>query len=215
MATKTVRRRDGQVTVIAGATGSGKTSAGLQQTANDDALLVWDLGGEVWPNVCDRVTTWLELDTRLNAALEGGRCRIAFAPDRLNKKLDFTRFSERALTWALGRQVTIVAEELADVSTPGKAPDGWGELVRRGRVRGVDLIAIMQRVQETDKTIIGQAARVVCLRLATPDDRDYMARKMGLNPEQRARLDTLKKFEFCMRNMASDEVIFSATRPPK
>lgn len=201
--------------MIAGATGSGKTSAALHQTANDNALLIWDLGGEVWPTVADRVTSWLELERRLAASLDGGRCRISFAPDRLNKRTDFTRFAETALQWAWLREVTIVGEELADVSQPGKAPDGWGELVRRGRVRGVDLIAIMQRVQETDKTVIGQAARVICFRLATPDDRAYMARKMGLTTAQAERLAALKKFEYVRRDMAGDTVEFSATRPPK
>ncbi|MGC3976451.1 MAG: hypothetical protein QM771_19020 [Nitrospira sp.] len=38
-----------------------------------------------------------------------------------------------------------IAEELADVSTPGKAPLHWGILVRRGLKRGITIYAISQR----------------------------------------------------------------------
>ncbi|MCL1072999.1 hypothetical protein [Shewanella dokdonensis] len=72
----------------------------------------------------------------------------------------------------------IVAEELADVTTAGKAPPHWGQVVRRGRARGLaPIFAITQRPSESDKTTVGNATLVRCGRLNRANDRKYMAQE--------------------------------------
>jgi hypothetical protein len=82
-----------------------------------------------------------------------------------------------AFSWG---NCTAVAEETADVTTPAKAPVGWGTLVRRGRKRGISIIGVTQRPAESDKTIIGNATKIHCGMLKRPQDRKYMALEMDV-----------------------------------
>ena len=47
-----------------------------------------------------------------------------------------------------------IAEELADVTSPGKAPGCWGILIRRGLKRGITLRCISQRWSEDRKSVV-------------------------------------------------------------
>jgi hypothetical protein len=93
----------------------------------------------------------------------------------------------------------VIAEELADVTTPSKAPGNWGILLRRGLKRGITIWAISQRWSEADKTAVGNASDFVCFRQSSADDVRYLARKTrieeaeinGLVPLQFAHLDAL------------------------
>lgn len=87
----------------------------------------------------------------------------------------------------------MIAEELADVTSPGKAPAAWGALVRRGLKRGVTLYAISQRWAEADKTALGNASEFVIFRQSSADDVRYLVKKTRLPG---AEIDRLAPLEF-------------------
>lgn len=186
---------DGRLIVVGGASRSGKTAYVKRQIAKLPRVFAWDCEDAFsdapgWRRVTDRAGL-------LAAAQQHGRVKVAYvAAGDLAAEFDY---------WAscvmyAGRFVaplTAIAEELADVSTPAKAPGAWGILVRRGLKRGITIYAISQRWSEADKTAFGNASDYVVFRQSSADDVRYIARKCrideaeinGLAPLQFVRLD--------------------------
>ncbi len=77
------------------------------------------------------------------------------------------------------RKLTVIVEELADVTTPQKAPESWGVLLRRGRKYGISTYAVTQRIQEIDKTIIGNMAQFMVFQHVRPKDIDEIRKMTG------------------------------------
>lgn len=105
-----------------------------------------------------------------------GPLKIAFVG---NGRKAFDLWSRAAFAWC---NCVAVAEEIADVTTPAKAPDGWGTLLRRGRKRGIKVICVTQRPAEADKTAISQAAVIHTGYLGRDADIAYVAREMKVEP---------------------------------
>jgi hypothetical protein len=170
------RVRDGQLVVVVGASRSGKTQYVRRRLVDAPRVLVWDPKAEyheltrirdlpAWLNVC--------LNTRVDS-------RAAYVPG--SPRREFSLFCD--LAWHYCRFAApgsiLVVDELADVSHAGKAPDSWGTILRQGLGYGVDIYAITQRPQESDKTSMGNASALVCCRLARADDRRYMANELDV-----------------------------------
>lgn len=192
-----MKTADGRLYVIAGASRSGKTAWTLRQVKRAPRVFAWDPEAQ-W---CE-LPGWRKLTTRaqlLEAAKKPGGQRVAYvAGGKLADEFDF---------WAgcvmyAGRYVApleAVAEELADVTTPSKAPGNWGILIRRGLKRGITLRCISQRWAEADKTAVGNATDFVLFRCSSGDDVRYLARKTripeaeieGLAPLQHVHMDAL------------------------
>ncbi|MGI2102104.1 hypothetical protein RA178_14535 [Shewanella oncorhynchi] len=69
-----------------------------------------------------------------------------------------------AFSWC---NAAVVAEEIADVTSPSKAPPWWGLVIRKGRARGLaPIFALTQRPAEFDKTALGNATIIRCGRLS-------------------------------------------------
>jgi len=186
---------------VTGTTRSGKTTSVLQHTANDTRLIVFDYAGRDWPNYnCERIDGLAALCPRLLEVREGP-ARISYRGDLDSKH--FGQWASIALAWAQFAPVTIVAEELADVVHPGKAPSGWGELVRGGLAYGVKIYAITQRPQETDKSIFGNATTVRIFRTGHIDDADYIARRTGIPS---ADINALKKLEYFEKDIDDGQI---------
>lgn len=136
-----------------------------------------------------------------------GPWRVAFVTDgSLPAEFEFwTRCVFAALE--TGGPLAAVAEELADVSTPAKAPPGWGLLVRRSKKRGVQLYAISQRWAEADKTILGNADEWVLFSQASLDDVRYLARKSRLEFDT---LAALRPFEFVRYDCGAKQICEAA-----
>lgn len=169
--------RDGRLTVVVGASRSGKTQYVLHRIARVPRLLVWDPKDEYSAALsgmgrCDPAAfaQWCT-ETRIDL-------RVACIPRAA--RTDFELFCRAAWHYARfsRRGTVLVVEELADVSHAGKAPDAWGTIIRQALGYGVDVFAITQRPQESDKTALGNASTVVCCRLARARDRDYMAQEL-------------------------------------
>lgn len=97
--------------------------------------------------------------------------------------------------------VLLVAEELAAVTKPTKAPVGWGMATTRGRKRGVSIIGASQRPAQIDKAFLSGCTRVRSGRLLYEDDAQVMAKVLGLGKEGVQELMALGDLEFFERVM--------------
>lgn len=188
---KTLQTEDGRLYVVSGASRSGKTAYTVREVRKAARAMAWDPEDQ-WA----ALPGWQRITTRaalLEAAQKPGPARLAFvAGGDLKKAFDF--WAGCAFHW--GRYYgpcVVVAEELADVTTPSKAPGNWGILLRRGLKRGIYIWAISQRWAEADKTAMGNASEFIVFRASSADDAAYFARKTRL---QAAEIEALQPLEF-------------------
>lgn len=192
---------DGRLIVIAGASRSGKTAYTKRATASEKRLIAWDAEDQ-WAQLrgWTRITSKAKL---LAAITDTGPVKLAYVPGgNLGEEFNF---------WAgcvqyAGRYVapiTCIAEELADVTTPAKAPGNWGILLRRGLKRGITIYAISQRWAEADKTAVGNASEFVIFRQSSADDVRYLAKKTRI-PE--AEIDALQPLQWVKFNAHNREI---------
>lgn len=168
----------GKLWVLVGASRSGKTERAKAELVRHKCVLVWDIEGKY--DCTLRVRSQAALIKAVKA-LAGKKAVIAFT----GKLTDFDYFCRCAFVYVqlceqVGKRSAVVFEETADVTTPGKAPEGYGILLRRGLKYGADLFAITQRPAESDKTSIGNSSVLHICRMATPRDREYMAKASGV-----------------------------------
>lgn len=195
-----MKTNDGRLYVIAGASRSGKTAWTKRAVSKRRRIFAYDPEAQ-W---CE-LPGWRKVTTRaelLEAMQRPGPARVAYVPGGdIKKEFDFwcgcvfysTRYVE---------PTDAIAEELADVSTPAKAPGNWGILLRRGLKRGGNIYAISQRWSEADKTAVGNASMYVCFSMGG-DDIIYMARKTRI-PE--TELEALKPLEFVTIDRLTKEI---------
>ncbi len=179
-----VTRPDGELIVATGATRSGKTTFAVQLVRADRRLLLWDAADEGARYDCEVIRSVAELRDRVQAPpkLE----RLAYVPSDPPRQFDF--FCRMAWAWIRVARSTLVVEELADVTSPGKAPPAWGKIIRTGLRYGARIVAITQRPSESDKTALGNATRVRCHRVMFPRDRLYIAQLLGVELSEVERL---------------------------
>src|SRR5690606_8210959 len=120
--------------LVAGSSRSGKTYWTAQQVAGEPRLWVWDAMGEFCARYrCEPVRKVAAL---YSAALSSSPARLGYVGPVTREAFDaWCRF---AWVWmrvnaGAGHRVALVVEELADVTSPGKAPAAWGEIVRKGQ----------------------------------------------------------------------------------
>lgn len=187
----TMQTQDGRLVVIGGASRSGKTAWTKKEVAKVARITAWDPEDQ-WA----QLPGWIKATTRqelAKAMTKPGRVRVAYVAggklqDEFNYWAECVMYSGRYV-----EPLSCIAEELADVTTPGKAPDKWGILVRRGLKRGINIYAISQRWAEADKTAVGNASLFVLFRQSSGDDITYLARKTRVDY---ADLDGLQQLEY-------------------
>lgn len=196
-----MKTQDGRLHVIAGASRSGKTAWTRKQTARVRRVWAWDPEAQ-W---CE-LPGWKKVSTRaelLAYAQRPGPQKVAFvAGGQLKEDFDFWA---GAVMYA-GRYVApldAIAEELADVTTPSKAPGNWGILLRRGLKRGISLWCISQRWSEADKTAVGNATDFVIFRQSSGDDVAYLARKTRVALDE---INGLVPLQFVHMNALTGEI---------
>lgn len=98
------------------------------------------------------------------AAGKKGGFKVAFLPsgDDMQMKKAFNVFCGVAFA---AKDVTVVAEELADVTTASYAVAGWRKLSSQGRSEGITLYGLSQQPASIDKHFFGNASFVRCGRL--------------------------------------------------
>lgn len=192
------RRPDGCLTVVTGATRTGKTAWTSQQVSKAKRLLVWDSVGEFSDKgLVQRITR----PSDLAQALGSGAQRIGYVAPCNAVQFDF--FCRAAWLWIKHAPGAIVVEELADVTGPSKAPPAWGELIRKGLRYGPDIYALTQRPAESDKTCFGNATVLHCHQMVRLQDRRYMASELDCDPEL---VDQLKPLQWIERDRRSGSI---------
>lgn len=185
-----MKTADGRLFVVSGASRCGKSTQVAKMVRTSRRVVAWDPEDQ-WSAQPGfrKITSRREL---LEAIKTPGHMKLAYvAGGELKAEFDFVC---GAVMYA-GRYIApldFVAEELADVTTPSKAPGNWGILVRRGLKRGINIYAISQRWAEADKTAMGNASAYV-LFASRGEDVAYISRKT-LVPE--SELAALVAFEF-------------------
>ncbi|MDF2185455.1 DUF87 domain-containing protein [Grimontia hollisae] len=167
---------------ICGTTGAGKSSHVKRVIDNASRVAVFDPDDEY-----SELKGFVRVDSA-RAFLDHlyrypkGALKIAYVAEG-SAAFDF--WCNAVFAW--GRCVA-VAEEIADVTSPAKAPPAWGRLLRRGRKRAIKIMAVTQRPAEADKTALSQAAIIRTGLLGRDADRVSVAREMNINPEALAGL---------------------------
>jgi len=214
----------GELVVVVGASQSGKTYWTKQQVKAAARLIIWDREGQYLDCVDHVAHTRAELLALVRR--NPRRLRVAFIPPRGTREelVDhFTFWCDCAFFLADTACVHtggdyraipthIVAEELAHVTNPGKAPAGWLELVSTGLKRHAWIYGVMQRPSECDKTIMGNCSQIHCHGVQRAVDRQYMAAEMDIPAAQIAALDR-SRWEYIHKNMRTGKLETSRKTP--
>lgn len=169
------KRPDGVLCYVTGSMGSGKTSWVKRQVKKARRVLVWDGKGIDWGE-SDRfrvVTTPHELRALL---FERTAQRVSYRVPV--SRANFAVFCRLAWVWGRYMPGVLIIDEIADVTTTGKAPLEWGEIARKVRAFGTDVYVTTQRPQECDKTAQGNATLYHAGRMSDADDQKYVARRL-------------------------------------
>lgn len=200
-----MKREDGRAILVTGASGSGKSAWTVQQIKRAGAprLLVWDSLGE-WSRLLGIAPAptlgALAAQLKQHAARGLVHSRACYVGPVTRGAFD--TFCRIAWAWLKLAPGVLVVEELADVTSPGKAPPAWGEIVRKGRHLGATVYALTQRPAESDKTIVSNAALIHAGMAAFDADRLYMARCLDVPADEVRALQRLQWIERDMRTRA-------------
>jgi len=198
-------RNSVSIGAILGASGSGKSSLmKLELLALDPPrLLVLDpkceygpYGSRV-PGARSAPSSLEDLVVKVAGAGSGGGFKLVFRPmlsrgAMRNQFNVFCQVAERAAN------CFVVVDELADVTEPGWAPEGWERLTRQGRHAGITIRGASQRPAEVDKSFYGNASRVAVFRMNAPSDVERCANLLGV---EKRRIQELAPLEWIERDM--------------
>lgn len=189
---------DGKIIIFAGKSRSGKTARAMQLARGFSRAIVWDIEGQ-WATMPGfvAVRSRRELLAAIKSRKETAR-KLAYICSAAGEiKAEFSFWAACAFHFANLGPCAIVAEELADVTNPAKAPPDWGLLLRRVLKRGASVFCISQRWSEADKTAIGNASEIYCFQLPRRMDMEYMTREMdGVNLVDLQQLQHLEYMHF-------------------
>lgn len=195
---------DGLLYFVAGASRSGKSKYTRKLLAKRKKILVWDVKDEYarpWDKAKKRpdrtkiLRGWIITRTKadlikaLNQKIDKN-FKICHVSDNMS---DFDYWARCAYAYGKVTEIDIVAEELADVTNPSKAPQGWGNVCRKLLGFGCNVYAITQRPAESDKTALGNATVIHSCRLTSAHDIKRMAQQLNVNYDQ---IDKLNDGEY-------------------
>lgn len=191
---------------VAGSSRSGKTFLTAKRIARDRCVLVWDSMAEF-----SQMHTFAPVRSDgvlRRIAASGAPGRFAFVAPVTAEQFDL--FCRCAWLWlrvnaARGRVVTILVEELADVTAPGKAPAAWGEIIRKSLRFNPHIYALTQRPAESDKTVMGNATVLRCHSMARAADRKAMARELDCDQAFVDALD-LSRYQYLERDRLTQKL---------
>lgn len=171
---------DGTLYLVTGASRSGKSTWLLSRLARDyESALAWDPTGQY-----AQQPGWEYLATRrdLQAFVTNpdGR-RGCYVTECSVAAFDVWSLAAHAYIRIVKGRAAVIAEEISDVTNPGKAPPQYGVLIRRGLRYGKDLYAVTQHPAESDKTTVRNAGVIHVHGLNGEGDADYMARRMSVD----------------------------------
>jgi hypothetical protein len=200
-----------QIWAVVGASGTGK-GLWIKQRLRElqpVRLVAWDFKDE-YQEFGDLVPTISDMRARMIQAGTGpGRFRyICRGAGEKNLRKEFEAVCELVYAW---EHCIFVAEELANVTTPGWAPASWRKMTTSGRHAGVHIIGATQTPALVDKTFLGNATMVHCCALREFAHRQAVARSMDV-PEPE--IAALRKFEWLEKDFDSGEVSRGVVKVP-
>lgn len=210
-----VTRPDGLLRYVTGSMGSGKTSWCKGELRSAPRLLCWDGKGVDWgPRDGCRV---IDLGGLRRIVTDKRLCRAKL---RLSVRVEvsrknFERFAALAWIWARIEPGALMVDEIGDVTTVGKAPGAWGEIVRKGRAFGLNTYVTTQRPQECDKTAQGNAMIFHCGLMADAEDQAYVARRLLGGMVSTADVAALGPMEYIERDVRTRTIKRGRTAIPK
>ncbi len=171
-----MKLKSGKLAAVIGSSRSGKSQYVNSQIRAEPRVMIWDIKGEY--TGIPRATNRAELI----AMVKRRAPKIVYTPNFI---ADFDYFCKSAQVWVksnclAGNRTVLVFEETADVTSPAKAPESYGIILRRFLSYGVDIYAITQRPAESDKTAVGNASIVRICRMQLDRDRKAVARDTGI-----------------------------------
>ena len=202
---------DLQIWAVIGASGTGK-GLWVKQKLRElkpDRFVAWDFKDE-YGDFGRAVPTLAAMKAAMLKAGEGpGRFRYACrgAGEKALRK-EFEALCELVYAW---EHCVFVAEELANVTTPGWAPASWRKMTTSGRHAGVHIIGATQSPALVDKSFLGNATLAHCCALRSRLHRQSIAADMDIDE---ADIAGLQKFEFLEKDFDTGEVTRGRVKVP-
>lgn len=174
-----------------GATGSGKGVSIRQHLARQRParLIVWDPLDE-YGEFAGKAKSLPDLVRAVATGSTAKRFAVRYVPpDGTKLQSAFELFC--ALAFRVGN-VTMLVEELSDVTAPSYAPRSWKRCTVQGRHVGLRIIASSQRPSHVDKDFLGNCTYIRCFTLRYPADRLAMAGALDVPAADLAALRTIE-----------------------
>lgn len=184
-----ISREDGRLVAVAGSSRMGKTAWTLQQVKGHQRVIVWDIKGEYVAAGFEKINSVRALLEKLKGHKTAGR--LAYK----GNVGEFNEFCWAAFRWGMFWPCTIIVDETSDVTQQGKAPEQWGEIIRKGMGYGIHTYGLTQSPAESDKTIWRNATCKHVHYLAEPADRAAVADRLDCTPEEIGALRPLEYLE--------------------
>lgn len=199
---------DANIYGVMGSTGSGKTAWVLANLVKKShrRLAVWDFKRE-HQKLGDLVT---ESIGEAIAAMMRPEFRVVFRPS-FNRKVRVAQFNLFCKAVWQAKDTFFIAEELAMVTTPQLAPEGWQQLTTTGRSEGITIVGLSQRPAQVDKDFFDNCTELHCGFLAGKRSRDVMAEELGVDPEQ---IKALGPLEYIHKNLRTKELTSGKVKIP-
>lgn len=205
------RANKASIHAVIGASGSGKTTHVMQciKRGNPARLLIWDTKGEFaregYAKAVHKITDITKEILRAGA----GGFRLAFQPsgDRAKFKRDFSRLCLIAFH---AKNVWLIAEELAEVTEPGSAPEGWRKATTQGRSEGLTIYGLSQSPAWIDKFFFGNCSSIRTGRVIQKSHIDTMAGVLGVPGSEILNLQDLEFIHLTIspRKLDRGKIIF-------
>ncbi len=189
------------VTLVCGATGTGKTSFAVRYLLNTraDCVFVFDPEGEFAARLrVPPARSPIELESQL---LRGWVC---FDPSQIfggDLRGGFAFFCEWAIRMSermASKRKIFVVDELWRYCHPGKIPKELAEIVNAGRGRRLELLAIIQRPNRIHADILSQVTEFVGFHLSSSSSLDTIEHEFEISPQD---MRHLPKFHFIGKDM--------------
>jgi len=197
---------------VVGASGTGKgvwIKEQLRRLASP-RIIVWDFKREYEEAAGKRLAPTLA-DVRAQVIAAGdGPLKVRYCPRGAGEKALRKEFEGLCELVYAAEHTVFVAEELANVTTPGWAPAAWRKMTTSGRHAGIHIIGATQTPALVDKTFLGNCTLIHAGPLREFAHRMAVARSMDIDE---GRLARLVKFQWLEKDFDSGEVTTGFTYP--
>lgn len=110
----------------------------------------------------------------------GPQFRVVFQPRRSRSAMR-TQFNRFCLVCDQAQRMTVLADELADLTEPNWAPEGWEMLTRQGRHAQLEVLGASQSPSDLDKTFYRNCSTITIFRLIEAADIDRVAKMLAFD----------------------------------